>query len=381
MFFHNYKYRIKCIVRDRDMMFWTLLFPIVLAVLFNLALGDISNADRFQAIELAVVNNSSSSNNQDFVETIDKVSDKKSDDPLFKTQYTSENKAKKLLEDNKIQGYILLDNDIDIVVNQSGINQTIIKSFVDEYKQTSSTIKKIIKENPNAINKETLDNLFERTNYLKEVSVSKESPDSSINYFYTLIAMACLYGSFLGIKEISAIQANQSSQGARINAAPTHKLKLFTVSLLAVTTVQAFNIGILMLFLNFVLKINFSNQLGYVLLTCLIGSITGITFGTFIGIIIKKGEGVKMGILVGFTMTMSFLSGMMYDKMKYIVDTKVPLLGYINPVNLIADSFYSLYFYDTLTKYFINIGILCVLSLIFSGITYLVLRGQKYASL
>ena len=363
------------------MMFWTLLFPIVLAVLFNLALGDISNADRFQAIELAVVNNSSSSNNQDFVETIDKVSDKKSDDPLFKTQYTSENKAKKLLEDNKIQGYILLDNDIDIVVNQSGINQTIIKSFVDEYKQTSSTIKKIIKENPNAINKETLDNLFERTNYLKEVSVSKESPDSSINYFYTLIAMACLYGSFLGIKEISAIQANQSSQGARINAAPTHKLKLFTVSLLAVTTVQAFNIGILMLFLNFVLKINFSNQLGYVLLTCLIGSITGITFGTFIGIIIKKGEGVKMGILVGFTMTMSFLSGMMYDKMKYIVDTKVPLLGYINPVNLIADSFYSLYFYDTLTKYFINIGILCVLSLIFSGITYLVLRGQKYASL
>ena len=88
-----------------------------------------------------------------------------------------------------------------------------------------------------------------------------------------------------------------------------------------------------------------------------------------------------MGILVGFTMTMSFLSGMMYDKMKYIVDTKVPLLGYINPVNLIADSFYSLYFYDTLTKYFINIGILCVLSLIFSGITYLVLRGQKYASL
>ena len=381
MFFHNYKYRIKCIVRDRDMMFWTLLFPIVLAVLFNLALGDISNADRFQAIELAVVNNSSSSNSQDFIETIDKVSDKKSDDPLFKTQYTSENKAKKLLEDNKIQGYILLDNDIDIVVNQSGINQTIIKSFVDEYKQTSSTIKKIIKENPNAINKETLDNLFERTNYLKEVSVSKESPDSSINYFYTLIAMACLYGSFLGIKEISAIQANQSSQGARINAAPTHKLKLFTVSLLAVTTVQAFNIGILMLFLNFVLKINFSNQLGYVLLTCLIGSITGITFGTFIGIIIKKGEGVKMGILVGFTMTMSFLSGMMYDKMKYIVDTKVPLLGYINPVNLIADSFYSLYFYDTLTKYFINIGILCVLSLIFSGITYLVLRGQKYASL
>ena len=32
--------------------------------------------------------------------------------------------------------------------------------------------------------------------------------------------MACLYGSFLGIKEISAIQANQSSQGARVCVSP-----------------------------------------------------------------------------------------------------------------------------------------------------------------
>ena len=103
--------------------------------------------------------------------------------------------------------------------------------------------------------------------------------------------------------------------------------------------------------------------------------------GTFIGIIVKKNEGVKVGILIGSTMTMSFLSGMMYDKMKYIVANKLPILAYINPVNLIADSFYSLYFYDTPPKFFINIGILCILSVIFSSITYFVLRGQKYASL
>ena len=236
-------------------------------------------------------------------------------------------------------------------------------------------------ENPKAINEDIMKNLLKDTNYLKEVAISKQSPDPSVNYFYTLIGMACLYGSFLGIKEISAIQANQSSQGARVCVSPTHKLKIFASSMLATTTVELFDIGVLLLFINIVLGVNFSSNLGYVILTCLVGTITGVTMGTFIGIIVKKNEGVKVGILIGSTMTMSFLAGMMYDKMKYIVANKLPILAYINPVNLIADSFYSLYFYDTPTKFFINIGILCILSVIFSSITYFVLRGQKYASL
>ena len=80
-------------------------------------------------------------------------------------------------------------------------------------------------------------------------------------------------------------------------------------------------------------------------------------------------------------MMMSYLAGMMNDKIKYIVSSKMPILSYINPVNLIADSFYSMYYYDTTTKLFINLSILCLLSIIFSVITYLVLRRQKYASL
>ena len=381
MFFHNYKYRLKCIVRDKSMMFWTLFFPIILAILFNLALGNIGSADNFKPINLAVVKNSSYEGEKEFTKVLDEVSDKKRDDVVFNTQYVSKNKAEKLLEDNKVEGYIFFDDDINIVVNKSGLNQTIIKSFVDEYKEKVSTIKRIIKEHPKAINEDIMKNLLKDTNYLKEVAISKQSPDPSVNYFYTLIGMACLYGSFLGIKEISAIQANQSSQGARVCVSPTHKIKIFASSMLATTTVELFDIGVLLLFISTVLGVNFSSNLGYILLTCLVGTITGVTMGTFIGIIVKKNEGVKVGILIGSTMTMSFLAGMMYDKMKYIVANKLPILAYINPVNLIADSFYSLYFYDTSTIFFINICIFCMLSVIFIIITYFVLRGQKYASL
>ena len=352
-----------------------------MATLFNLAFSNLSSAEKFSSINIAVVKDDEHEKNTEFIEVLKSVSNGENDKNLFNVEYTSKDMAQKLLDDNKVDGFIYFNDGIKVVVKKSGINQTILKSFVDEFKQTSSTIKTIIEKNPEIINQGTLNSLMKRSNYIKDVSISKVNPDTTVNYFYTLIAMTCFYGSFLGIKEVSAIQGNQSAQGARINTAPTNKLKVFMVSMAAATTVQLFDIGILIAYLALIIKVGFGNQLGYIILTCIIGTIAGVTFGTCIGAIIKKGEGLKIGILVGLTMIMSYFSGMMYDKMKYIVNNNMPILGYINPVNLIADSFYSLYYYDNLTKFFTNLSLLCGFSIIFSSITYLVLRRQKYASL
>jgi len=72
---------------------------------------------------------------------------------------------------------------------------------------------------------------------------------------------------------------------------------------------------------------------------------------------------------------------MMFDGIKLIIRNNVPVLSYLNPANLIADSFYALYFYSGTTHYFINLLILCAMTVVFGFITYIVLRRQKYASL
>lgn len=384
MFFHNYIYRLKCLVRDKQTMFWTFIFPILLATLFNLAFSNLSSAENFSKIKIGIVNNDEYNKNTDFIKAINSVSssDKspgKSD--LFDIKYTSKEKADKLLKDSKIEGYIYFDNGIKLAVKKSGLNQTVLKGFLDDFKQTSSTMATIISKNPVVVENGLMNSISNRTDYLKEVAGSKSAPNTAVNYFYALIAMACLYGGFWGLKEVVAIQANQSPQGARVNMAPTHKLKVFMASMFAAATVQLAEIFILLAYLIFILKVNFGSQLGYIALTCIIGTVTGVTFGTFIASIIKKGEGLKIGILIGFTLMMSFLSGMNYDKIKYIVSTNVPILGYINPANLITDSFYSLYYYNTYTQFFKDLALLCVFNVIFSMMTYFVLRRQKYASL
>lgn len=383
MFWHNYSYRLKCIVRDKVVVFWTLIYPILLSTLFYLAFSNLSSAEQFSKIKIAVVNNAEFQQNVAFQEAIKAVSHQ--DDiesiSLFDVRYTSKEEGDKLLEDDEIKGYIYFDNGIKLMVKESGINQTIIKGFIDDFMQTSSTINTILSKEPQAIQEGILKGIGDRMDFLKEVAPNKSAPDIVVNYYYSLIAMACMFGGFWGLKEVTSIQADLSSQGARVNVAPTHKFKVFMVFILAATTFQLLVIFALLIYLTLVLKISFGSQLGYIILTCIVSTVTGVTFGTFIASVVKGGEGAKVGILVASSTFMSFLSGMMYDKMKYIINTKAPILGYLNPANLITDCFYSLYYYDTYTRFYKNIVMLCGFIVVFSLGTYLVLRRQKYASL
>lgn len=381
MFSHIYKYRIKCVIRDKQMMFWILVFPILLSVFFQMTLGNITKAEAFNQIEIAVVDDDEFKKETDFKEVLSSISsDGKNNKKMFDITYTNVKNAKNLLKDGDVQGYIYVENGIQLVVKNLGLSQTIIKSFLDNYKQSISTINTVLGENPDAL-KNVLEDISERNEHLKAVTAGKSNPDTSVHYFYTIIGMACLYGGFLGIKEVLAVQANQSSQGARVSVAPTHKLKVFIVSIFAAITIQLIAVFILLLFLKFILKVDFGNQLTYIVLTCIGGTFTGVTFGTMISAVVKKGEGVKIGILIGGTMTMSVLSGMMFAGMKTLFTRNIPILAYINPANLISDSFYALYFYNDYNHYYVNLSFLIGFAILFGLITFAVMRRQKYASI
>jgi ABC-2 type transport system permease protein len=217
--------------------------------------------------------------------------------------------------------------------------------------------------------------------YFKEVAPGRTAnPNPMVIYYYALMGMAALFGGFWGVKEITDIQADLSPQGARFNMAPVHKLKAFGSSFTAAIAVQFAAMLLLLAYLTLVLKIDFGGQLPFVLLTCLIGSITGVTYGAMISAV-GKNENIKMAILIGSSMAFSFLAGLMAPDIRYTVTHAVPFLQYLNPAYLISDAFYSLYYYTTYTKFFLSIGLLAGYSVLFYLVVYFITRRQKYASL
>jgi ABC-2 type transport system permease protein len=378
MFRHIFTYRLKSLLRDRTTIFWTIMFPIILAVFFHLALSNLGKADSFEPIDIAVIDNVQYREDQSFSMTLEEAS--KGEDRLFNLKVVSEDEAKKLLEDGAIKGYIEAGSSINLVIMESGLSQSIIKSFIDTYTQTVSAVKTIISSNPEKA-QEVLNSIAHRENYIKEVSATASEPDVVLNFFYSLIAMACFYGGFLGLRVINDTQADISSLAARINVAPIHKIKTFIYSMSAALLIHIVETFTLLAFLRYVLNIDFGSKTGYVLLTTILGSVAGVFMGALISAMVKKSEAMKVAILLAVTMGGSFLAGMMVGEMKYIVAQNLPALSYINPINLLTDALYSLYYYDSLSRYFTNMAILAAYILIFGLGTHLIVRRRKYARL
>ena len=103
--------------------------------------------------------------------------------------------------------------------------------------------------------------------------------------------------------------------------------------------------------------------------------------GIAVSSVFKANENTKTGILISITMFGCFLSGMMGITMKYIVDKNIPILNKINPASMITDGLYSLYYYDTLDRYFFNIASLVIFAVVMLVISYSSLRRQKYDSI
>ena len=393
MFWHNFKYSIKTLARNKMLLFWTFAFPIILGTLFSMAFSDVENSEKLDIINIAIVESEYFNDDEIFNETFKNLSDENNESRLFNITYTDLDNSKQMLEDEKIVGYLeFKENDVDITVKSSGVNETILKLVVDEVISQKKMIETLItKEIENAISSGNFNVDYDQIyNNVINVIASSEAnlnniSSDNLSYimieFYTLIAMAALYGGVISMFITNYKLANMSAVGKRISITPIHKGSMLLGSLLASYFVQLIGIGLLFLYTIFVLNVDYGSNLSLVILLALVGSLAGLALGVFVATIFKTNENAKMGILIAFTMLCSFLSGMMGITMKYVVDKNIPILNMINPASMITDGFYSLYYYNTLDRFYFNLISLIIFSALMIFISYSGLRRQKYDSI
>lgn len=393
MFIHNFKYSLKVLLNSKMLIFWTFAFPLILGTLFKMAFASIEDNEKLDIIDIAIINNEEFRSNEIFKKSFEELSSKNNKERLFNTKYVEKDKALELLDNKKIVGYLeLRDNKPILIFKNNGINESVFKYVTEEIVETSSMI--------NTISEDVISNEINNGNYnidyekiyldvasliKKESSNIKNISNNNLSYtmieFYTLIAMTCLYGGMLSMVSINQCLANMSNKGKRISVSPTKKRTTILSSLLSSYLVQLIGLLILFLYTIFVLKVDYGDNIFLVVLLSIVGSLAGLSLGTFVGSVFKTNENAKTGILISFTMFGCFLSGMMGITMKYIVDKNIPILNLINPASMITDGLYSLYYYDTLNRYYFNIISLLLFSLILIIISIINLRRQKYDSI
>jgi ABC-2 type transport system permease protein len=379
MFFHQYKYRIKFFLHTPTILFWALIFPMLLGTLFQSTFGSTnSQAEGFKTIPVAVITDSTASNATEFLEKMKELS-YQNDNKMFELKETTYEEAQKLLYDEEIYGIILNSTTRELVVAESGFEVSVIKQFLDEYLRVESYIKDVMAIYPDRIMQ--ADTIQNSESFIKTVSLKGNDIDATLQYYYALIAMVCLFGSYLGLANARDIQANLSANAARRCVSASRKTNLVCADSLAALTIHFSELVIVWVYLKFVLGVNIGEQPLAYFAVCLVGSIIGITFGQFIGIACRGSEAAKEGILTSVSLSMSFLSGLMFGNMQDVVRKNMPIINDINPAALITDAFYSLTVFDDYSRYFKSLISLIIISAILLTGSILLVRREKYESI
>ena len=388
MFMHNFKYTLKTLLKNKVMIFWTFAFPLILGTFFYMAFSNIENSEAKQIIDIAVIDSEEFKQATILKETLASLS--KEENPLFSIRYVNREEAKELLNDKEIIAYLEVTDHYQLTVKENGIEQTVLQFVIDEIIQFEKVMKDVIaKEVEGSFiqgKEPSYEQIYQDALQIltQDISVQDHSnPNMSYTMieYYTLIAMTCLYGAMFGVMVINKSLANMSSQGARVSITPLSKWKLLSSGTLAGFIVQYLGVALLLFYTVFVLHVDYGSSIGYVIVLSLVGSFAGLAFGIAIGSLSKASENGKTGIIIAFTMLGCFLSGMMGITMKFMVDTHIPMINKINPASMITDGFYSLYYYETMDRFYFNIFSLLVFAFLMLLLSLTVLRRRTYDSI
>lgn len=370
---HLLKYRLRLMIRNKVLLFWTLVFPMLLTTFFGMVLKDAYHVDTFTTVPIAVVEQENLTQLKEVLREV-----KQGDTSLFKVSYVSDKQAEELLKEDKVSAVVKMQEPIQITVNQNGLNQTITKTFFDEYSQKMSLVEEAMELHPDG---SALSQLFqETTSHVEEMKT--DNTDLSAVFFYSVLAMNAMFGGYWAINSMYELQANQSERAARLSVSPMHKGKALLADFIIDISIQIVFLLIQFSYMYFILDVSFGAQLGYVFLMMVLGAFAGNAFGILIGSITSKipQEG-KTGIMTSITLICSALAGMMMVQLKYYVQEYVPILAYINPVNMITDGLYSLYFYGVGERYYLNLALLAAFTAVCYLISFRALSRKSYNSL
>ena len=357
---HFMKYRFLISIRKKEELFWTLVFPLLLATIFHFAFSGLSDMEQFQAIPVAVVKHSEVVPFDSFIDEMD--------DTYLEVQFMKEEEAIEALEVAEITGIYYSGNTPSLTVSVNDAETMMLKSILDIYNQNASILASIGTADPSQV-AVVSEEMAQQVDYLKQHSFGNEEQDLMMPYFFALIGMATLFGWTRGLEIATAIQANLSAVAARKSIAITKKIPMILGEIMVAVILQFTALVGLVLYMIFVLqlpvKVN-AVEMGTVLLA---GSFLGVCIGLAVGSIGTLKADTKNALLVGVSTISAFLAGLMLGTMPAILEASCPLINRINPATLIAKAIYSIATYpDATALYTCIVGIVlwCVLLITFA---------------
>ena len=379
MFFHNFKYAMKSIFRNKTMLIWTIIFPLALGTFMYMAFGQMNEKDMvFHTINVSVVEEEKNESFEDLLEELSKADG--DDIPLLKVTKSNKEDALAALAKGDTDAVIYEGKDISLTVQKSDIPQEIVRSIVEQYNKSIELLEDVAKKDPTKI-QEVVDTISDSSKeYTTELTTSNSKQDGYANFFYAIIGMSCMFAAYGACEMGEKMTVTTSEIGKRRSVAYSSKGTQAIAYSLALWICQSV-IEVVTIFYLKTLGVTFGDNFLYMIPVAILGSAVGIAIGTLVGSIPGMNQGLKAGLCTALGMGFSIMADLCSVGIKDSIEHSLPILNRLNPAVLIADSFYALTVFDTYDRYIRNLVILAIMAVVLFGISFMLLRRDRSANL
>jgi len=359
--------------RDKEVLFYTLLIPIVMGILFYNAF--VFANEEVGVIPVAIVEQGTTTAlNQAFLDLANSLEQQE----RFAITFINYEGAVGMLQANHVMGVIILGDTIELMLTSAGVEQSILEGILNEFTIRSATIANIAELRPDYLPQA----LTAIESYISvNVSMRDIALSPAANFFYLMLAIGCFSSRIRGLKMGSELQAHASKTAARISVAPTKKLVLILENLVTAVTAQTLSSTTVLLFYVFVLGIDFGTQWGLIILACIVGSFASVAFGMLFSVAVPgtiEKQGGYLSIIVYASM---FFAGIFGVEIRNMVRNAFPLLDRINMVAIISDTFLTLVLHEGLNRFVHQLAILMGIAIVCSVAGAIILRRKSYADI
>ena len=380
-----FKYYLMKVLRNKMYLFWCFAFPLVIMGCMYAAFGNIYDAENsIDPIKTVVLMESEGGYAKGFKELVDRFAGSGGEEDFFDLTEASgrEDAMTKVKTGDVDVLFIAGEDDIEVYLteNHSTSAGIIAKSMADTYKSNYKVISEAYETAPDKV-EELVKGLSESFEYTQvDYGNFSEDPNPYTWYFYSTLVMGIFFTAMTGVNLVSDLKADVSREAARLSLSPSSKTKMiwyaFMARLLPATVISALHL----VCMKFVFKVPLGNDILRIIMFVLVADIFSISFGVICGLIFKGNLESRENKTTAVLMISVFISGEMVMQLPGIIEKSCPIINDINPATVMNMAFYRMALYSDSLDFYVNLGKIVLLSVIFLTIGVIVLRREKYAS-
>lgn len=418
----TFKATVRTLLLTPSAVVWTLIFPIVLATVFNFMFEPLRSTGSVEAVKVAVVADDAWEDSP-FSQVVDTLSE--ADEPLLAVHpVATEQEARELIAEGSVAGAYIVDaagnegnaeqngsdeldavdaagpadaagaasgsgtaagsSDVSTSTSSAGstgapriilapagsgtgsdasydVNRAILESVATSYLQSEALIEELATHDPVALSDPTtIENALGLSVSVREVSLTHAQPDSMVRFYYALLGMASIFAAQLAGEGVWHLQPTSSAAGARRTVSSTSRMRLLIPTIGACWAVSTTFLAIAFGYICLTAHIDFSGREGLCLVGIAAASLLSCGIGALVGALPgRMGSDSRRGILTALTCLLSLFAGLYGEPTMKLADTiaqALPAATWLNPVCLIRDLFYTVYYYDTLVPFALRLA-------------------------